>query len=100
MKTTTRFAAVSIAALTLAVASALAAQPGAGMGPGAGAGPCIGAGQGAGPGMGYGMRGHGPGGWSAEAVGARLETLKAEIGITAEQESAWQAFAGVAQQHA
>jgi Spy/CpxP family protein refolding chaperone len=81
MKTTTRFAAVSLAVLALGVAGAVSAHPGAGMGygmgygmghgmgPGAGAGPCMGygpgpdaasaesAGCGMGPGMGRGMHG-------------------------------------------
>jgi Spy/CpxP family protein refolding chaperone len=106
MKTTTQFAAITLAALTLAVAGAVSAHPGSGMGagygPGAGAGPCAGAGPGAGPGygMGYGMHGRGPGGWDAAAVGTRLDALKAEIKITPEQEGAWQAYAAVVQQHA
>ena len=106
MKTRTRIT-VSVAAVTLAVASAFAAQGGAGPGPGAGpgTGPCLGAGPGMGygPGMGMGygpgLHGHGPGGWDAEAVGARLDALKAELRITAAQGNAWQAFAGLAQQH-
>ena len=114
MKTTTKFAAASLTALTLAVAGAVSAHPGSGMGagygPGAGAGPCAGAGTGpstgAGPGygmghgMGYGMHGRGSGGWDAAAAGTRLDALKAEIKITPEQEGAWQAYAAVVQQHA
>ena len=42
----------------------------------------------------------GPGGWDAEAVGARLDALKAELRITVTQADAWQAYAGVVQQHA
>jgi len=101
MKTRTRIT-LSLAAVTLAVASAFAAQGGAGSGPGAcpGTGTCTGAGAGPGMGMGPGMRGHGPGGWDAEAVGARLDALRAELGITAVQTDAWQTYAGVAQQHA
>ena len=99
MKTRTRIT-VSLAALTLAVASAFAAQGGAGPGAAPGSGPCMGAGYGPGMGIGPGMRGHGPGGWDAEAVGARLDALKAELRITATQANAWQAYAGVVQQHA
>ena len=102
MKTRTRLT-LSLAAVALAAASALAAPPaGAGPGPGAGPGtaPCLGAGPGMGMGMGPGMHGHGPGGWDAEAIGARLDALKAELRITAAQANAWQAYAGVVQQHA
>ena len=99
MTTRTRIT-ISLATVTLAVASAFAAQAGAASGPGAG--PCIGAGSGMGMGMGMGpgMRGHRPGGWDAEAVGARLDALKGELRITAAQANAWQAYAGVVQQHA
>jgi hypothetical protein len=112
MKTRTKFAAVSLAGLTLAVAGASFAHPGMGMGYGAcagpaagasaAAGPCAGIGPGMGPGMGMGpgWTGRGPGAWDAAAVGTRLETLKAEIKITAAQESAWQAYAAVVKQHA
>ena len=100
MKTTTRFAAVSLAVLGLALAGAASAHPGygmgpdAGMGPGAGAGPCMAAG----PGMGAGMYGRGPGAADAATVGARFDALKAEIRITPAQESAWQAYVTVVQQ--
>jgi len=76
---------------------------GYGMGPGAGMGYAMrGNGMGPGAGMGYGMHGYGMGygmhgdgmGFNAqpEAVENRLLALKTELGITAEQESAWQAF--------
>lgn len=79
--------------------------PGGGFGPGAGYGPCAqgGAGsaacEGAGPGAGYGAGprgGFGPGAAGAgpvERVDARLAYLKGELKITAEQESAWDAYA-------
>ena len=63
---------------------------GYGMGPGAG----MGYGMGPGAGMGYGMHGHGMGfGGYPGTAEERLAGLKSELGITAKQESAWQAFA-------
>ena len=62
---------------------------GNGMGPGAG----MGYGMGPGGGMGYGMHGGmGFGAYSGTAED-RLAGLKSELGITANQEGAWQAFA-------
>lgn len=98
--------AVAVAA---AVGSAFAAGPGwqGGRGPAAGYGPgsenCAmvggpGAGAGYGPMMG-GMGWGGPmggGGWMNPAsVDARLGSVKSALKITAEQESAWSAYAGV-----
>jgi hypothetical protein len=97
--------AVAVAA---AVGSAFAAGPGwrGGPGPAAGYGPgsenCVMMG-GAGPGAGYGpMMGGGWGGrmggggmMNPAAAEARLEGAKNALKITAEQESAWNAYAGV-----
>jgi len=90
--------------------------PGTGMGQGAGYGPGYGAGAGMGSGMGNMGRGHmayGPGdgpmgrrmgpearGNPAAAADWRLAGLKADLKITAAQESAWAAFAGKAKQQA
>ena len=97
--------AVAIAA---AVGSAFAAGPGwqGGRGPAAGYGPgsenCLMMGS-AGPGAGYGsmMGGMGWGGrmggggmMDPAAAEARLESVKGALKITAEQESAWNAYAG------
>jgi len=100
------------AALSLGLAAAeLSAQPsgmgwgGYGMGPGMmgagmmggyGMGPGAGMGYGMGPGagMGYGMHGYGMGfGGYGGAAEDRLAGLKSELGITAKQDAAWQAFA-------
>jgi Spy/CpxP family protein refolding chaperone len=74
--------------------------PRGGFGPGMmGAGPR----GGYGPGMGYGPRGgFGPGaqGGPAANADARLAFLKNELAITADQESAWQAFAKQTKQQA
>ncbi|HSD40557.1 MAG TPA: Spy/CpxP family protein refolding chaperone [Burkholderiales bacterium] len=99
--------AVAVAA---AVGSAFAAGPGwqGGRGPGAGYGPgsenCVMMG-GAGPGAGYGPRmggmgwggrmGGGGGMMNLAAAEARLEGVKSALKITAEQESTWNAYAGV-----
>jgi len=102
MRNTTKIALAVGAALTLGLAAAgLSAHPGGGYGPGYGMGyGGMGYGMhgyGPGAGMGYGMHGYGPGygmGYGAYpgAAGERLEGLKAELGITAKQEPAWQAF--------
>ena len=90
MKTFHRITSISLAGLALAAASVAFAHQGMG--------------NDAGPGMKGQRHGamqggrHGPA--SAEATGARLTTLKTELGITAAQESAWQSYAGVVQQHA
>lgn len=96
MKTTTKIVAGTIAALSLATASAVFAHQGMGPGMGMGAGP----GMGMGSGMGHGMRGgmHGP--ESAAVTAARLSDLKAELKITPTQDNAWQAYATVVQQQA
>lgn len=96
MKPTTTFAAVVLAALSFAAANTVFAHPGMGMGPGMGQGMGPGMGQHAGPGM-----RHSRGGPETAAVAqARLAALKAELKITAAQESAWAAYAGVVQQQA
>lgn len=98
--------AVAVAA---AVGSAFAAGPGwqGGRGPGAGYGPgtenCLtlggtGPGAGYGPmmgGMGWGGRMGGGGMMNPAATEARLGSVKGALNITAEQESAWDAYAGV-----
>lgn len=96
MKPTTTFAAVVLAALSFAAANTVFAHPGMGMGPGMGQGMGPGMGQHAGPGMRHSMGGP----ETAAVVQARLAALKAELKITAAQESAWAAYAGVVQQQA
>jgi hypothetical protein len=88
MRKSTKIALAVGAALSLGLAAAeLTAQP-SGMGPG-----MMGPGMMGGYGMGYGMHGYGMGfGASPEAAENRLDGLKAELGITAQQEPAWQAF--------
>jgi len=123
MKRITKIAVALGAALTLGLgAGAVSAQPyGYGMGPGMmggygpgyGAGPGYGPGYGMGPGMmggygpGYGrgpgwMGGYGPGyGMGPQAMfggysgntDESLTAMKAQLGITAKQDAAWQAFA-------
>ncbi len=58
-------------------------------------------GPGYGPGMGMGP-GHGPmaGADAAAMIDSRLVDMKAQLGITATQESAWQAFTAAAKQQA
>lgn len=101
MRKNTKIALAVGAALSLGLAAAeLTAHPsdmgwgGYGMGPGAGMGYGMhGYGMGPGAGMGYGMHGYGMGfGANPEAAEYRLDGLKAELGITAQQEPAWQAF--------
>jgi hypothetical protein len=98
MKPHTTFAAVVLAALSFAAANTVFAHPGmgAGMGPGMGQGMGPGMGQHAGPGMRHQMAGP----ETAVAAQARLAALKAELKITAAQEAAWTAYAGVVQQQA
>jgi len=99
MRKGTKIAVAVGAALSLGLAAAgLSAQP-SGMGPGMmgpgmmGPGMMGGYGMGPGAGMGYGMPGHGMGyGGYPGAAEERLAGLKAEFGITAQQEPAWQAF--------
>jgi len=95
------------AALSLGLAAAeLSAQPsgmgwgGYGMGPGMmGAGMMGGYGMGPGAGMGYGMHGYGMGfGGYPGTAEERLAGLKSDLGITAKQEAAWQAFVNSAKQ--
>lgn len=105
MKTTTRLAAVTLAALSLVAADAVFAYPGQGPGPvaceGQGMGYGMGGrGMGPGAGMGPGMRGgmHGP--ETPAVTAARLSDLKAELKIGAAQDGAWQAYTAVVQQQA
>lgn len=110
MRKSTKIALAVGAALSLGLAAAeLTAQPsgeaaggygpgygmhGYGMGPGPGMGNGMhGYGMGPRAGMGYGMHGYGMGfGASPEAAENRLAGLKSELGISAQQEPAWQAF--------
>lgn len=94
MKRIQTIIATSTGVLALTLASALSAAPyGAGAGCD-GSGPGPGAGRmgmhqgGMGPGMGPGMGG----GFGVDAA-AGLATMKTKLAITAEQETAWQAFA-------
>ena len=120
MKRITKIAVAAGAALALGLgAAAVSAQPfGYGMGPGMmggygpgyGMGPGMMGGYGPGYGMGWGgghMRGYGPGyGMGPQAMfnaysgnaDDGLAALKAELGITAKQDSAWQAFTKNAKQ--
>lgn len=113
MKRTTKIALAAGTALTLGLAASMVnAHPyGPGGGYGYGAGP--------GYGMGYGMHGYGPGaqgdgmgrgpGMHGRGMGPqgmfnrgtaedRLAGLKSALGITAQQETAWQAFVKSAKQ--
>lgn len=88
------------AALSLGlVAAELSAHP-TGYGPGYGMhGYGMGYGMGPGAGMGYGMHGYGMGfGGFPGTAEERLAGLKSELGITAKQEPAWQAFVTTAKQ--
>jgi Spy/CpxP family protein refolding chaperone len=100
MKNTTKFVAVSLATMSIAVASAVFAHPGMGAGPGMGYGMGMGQGMGPGYGIGPGMRGGMFGAETPAVVGARLSDLKTELKITAAQEGAWQAYAAVVQTQA
>ncbi len=122
MKSTSKIIIAVAATLSLAIGGAVLAQPGGfGPGYGMGYGPGMGYGHmGYGPGMGYGGMepgGYGPGygmGWGGGHMGGyaggygmgpqamfnayasnadeSLAALKSELGITAKQEPAWQAF--------
>ena len=124
MKRVTKIAIGAVTVLTLGLATGVvSAQPfgygpgmgmgqGQGYGPGYGSGPGMGRGMGPGSGpgpmmgggMGYGPmgRGMGPQAWGNPAAAAewRLSGLKAELKITAAQESAWKTFADQAKQQA
>jgi protein CpxP len=78
-----------VAGVSLAVATATFSQPFGGMG------------HGPGPGMGHGQ-GHGPmaGADPSVRVDSHLSDLKAQLKITAAQETAWQAFTAAAKQQA
>ena len=95
MKRIYSVAAGLVAGVALAVAAVTYAQPFGGMGPGAGPGM--------GPAYAHGMGpGHGPRGNvdPAAFVDSRLADLKVQLKITAEQETAWQAFGDAAKQQA
>ena len=104
MRKSTKIALAVGAALSLGLAAAeLTARPSdggwGGYGPGSGMHGfgmgygMHGYGMGPGAGMGYGMPGYGMGyGAYPGAAEERLAGLKAELGITAQQEPAWQAF--------
>lgn len=98
MRKGSKIALAVAAALSLGLAAAeLGAHP-PGYGPGYG---MHGYGMGMGPsaGMGYGMHGYGMGlGAYPGTAEARLSGLKSELGITANQEPAWQAFANSVKQ--
>ena len=112
MTKTTKIALAVGAALSLGLAAAeLAAHPSYGMGGGYGYGPGagmhgfgMGDGMGPGPGRGYGpgagtgfgTRGYGMG-FGANST-ERLADLKVQLGITSQQEPAWQAFVESAKQ--
>ena len=102
MKRTTKIAAVIGTALSLGLAAAVVNAHPSGMGWGGGPGYGMhGYGMGNRPGAGYGMHGYGMGygmgpqgmhqGYAGNSEQGLAE-LKSELGITAEQESAWQAF--------
>ncbi len=82
--------------LAVAVGTAVVAAPRDGMGD---CGMAGGMGQGMGPGMMHGGHGRGDGDAAAFAE-KRLAALKTELKITAQQEAAWQAFAGKATEQA
>jgi Spy/CpxP family protein refolding chaperone len=106
MKRTTKIALGVGASLSLGLAAAMVSAQGFGPGMGYGYGPGMGYGMGwgghmggygpmmgygYGPGMGYGYgRGYANPGAAAEG---RLAELKAELNVTAKQESAWKAYA-------
>lgn len=96
MKRNHKIVAGVAAVFSLAVATAVYAHPGGGMGQGGmGMGPMGGMG-----GM-YGQQGAGrmAGAYSPAALAdSRLSSLKAELKITAEQESVWQTFTAAAKQ--
>ncbi|MGB7502337.1 MAG: Spy/CpxP family protein refolding chaperone [Azonexus sp.] len=83
-----------IAAVSLMIASVASANSG-GMGMGPMMGPMMGGMHGPGP-----MAGNMQAGGPSAMVESRLASLKAELKITADQESAWQAFSGKARQQA
>ena len=89
MKRTHKFIAGAVTGIALAVAGATFAQPYGGMAPG------MGHGMGMGPGHGP-MAGVDP----AVMADAHLNSLKAQLSITAAQEDAWQTFATQAKQQA
>lgn len=112
MKSTTKIAAVALAALSFAAANVVLAHPGMGQGMGMGPGMQQGAGPGmqhgmhggmgmqSGPGMQRGMKGgqHGP--ETAAATATRLADVKTALKITPAQEAAWGAYTTVLQAQA
>ena len=97
MKRIYSVAAGLVAGVALAVAAVTYAQPFGGMGPGAGPGMGPGYAHGMGMGPGHGPRANVD---PAAFVDSRLADLKTQLKITAEQETAWQAFADTAKQQA
>lgn len=106
MRKGSKIALAVSAALSLGLAAAeLSAQPsgmgwgGYGMGPGMMGAGMMGPRMMGGYGMGYGMHGYGMGfGAYPGTAEDRLAGLKSELGITAKQEAAWQAFVNSAKQ--
>lgn len=114
MKSTTKIAAVALAALSFAAANVVLAHPG--MGQGMGMGMQQGMHQGAGPGMQQGaqrgmvpgmqggshrgMKGGGHGPETAAATATRLADVKGALKITPAQEAAWSAYTSVLQAQA
>ena len=118
MKSTTKIAAVALAALSFAAANVVLAQPGMGMGmqqgmhQGAGPGMQHGTQRGMGPGMqggghhgmkggmGGGMKGGNHGPETAAATATRLADVKGALKITPAQEAAWGSYTPVLQAQA
>jgi Spy/CpxP family protein refolding chaperone len=108
MKTLTRIISTTFAAVSLAAASLAFAHPGQGMGMGPGMGMgmgnCMAADQGMGPGGGHRMgMGMGPGmrgPQTAASLDTRLGEWKSELKITAAQEPAWNKYQALVQQQA
>jgi protein CpxP len=112
MKSTTKIAAVALAALSFAAANVVLAHPGMGQGMGMGMGMQQGMHQGAGPGMQHGMgpgmqagghrgmKGGMQGPETAAATATRLAGVKDALKITPAQEAAWGAYTAVLQAQA
>jgi len=97
MKSTSRIIIAVAATLSLAIGGAVLAQPG-GFGPGYGMGYGMGPGMMGGYGPGYGMGPQAMFGGYYGNVDSNLAALKEQLGITAKQDTAWQAFAKNAKQ--
>ena len=104
MKPVTKIAFAIAAALSIGLGAVVVNAHAHGYGPGGGMGWGMGPGNGMhgyGMGPGYGMHGYGMGpraGANPAAAEERLAALKSELGITANQESAWQAIVNNAKQ--